>query len=66
MRDRSIFSLKFPMFISAFCKICDQLNTGREIVFVFISVDSQVHKWVRNSYISEEIIKQAEVLHWII
>ena len=64
MRDRSIFSLKFPMFISAFCKICDQLNTEHEIVF--ISVNSQVHKWVRNSYISEEIIKQAEVLHWII
>ena len=40
------------------------MNTEREIVFVFISVDSQVHKWVRNSYISEEIIRQAEVLHW--
>ena len=55
------------MFISAFCKICEQ-NTEHEIVcFDFCRFSRGYNKGVisvRNSYKNKEIIKQTDVLLW--
>ena len=60
------------MFISKFFKICE-LNTEREIVFVFISVDSQgdiISGVISGSQMGSQllqntkIIKQTDVLLW--